>query len=133
MPVDARDAQIPLYQQVKRKLLAAIAAGDYAPGRPFITQREICERFNVSHATAVRALNDLAADGYVVRRRGQGTFVAERPADPSTRPTDRTIACVLQHQGPHVGQLLAGVEEVCAEGNFLLFDYGIPAANTPDF
>ncbi len=24
-------------------------------------------------------------------------------------------------------------EEVCAEGNFLLFDYGIPAANTPDF
>ena len=25
------------------------------------------------------------------------------------------------------------VEEVCAEGNFLLFDYGIPVANRPDF
>jgi hypothetical protein len=25
------------------------------------------------------------------------------------------------------------VEEVCAEGNFLLFDYGIPTANRPDF
>jgi hypothetical protein len=24
-------------------------------------------------------------------------------------------------------------EEVCAEGNFLLFDYGIPVANKPDF
>ncbi|HEY3606137.1 MAG TPA: GntR family transcriptional regulator [Pseudonocardiaceae bacterium] len=119
MAVEASGAQIPLYQQVKRKLLAAIAAGDYAAGRPFITQREICERFNVSHATAVRALNDLAADGYVVRRRGQGTFVAERPAIPATR--DRTIACVLQHQGPHVGQLLAGVEEVCADVGYRLF------------
>jgi GntR family transcriptional regulator of arabinose operon len=115
------DAQLPLYQQVKRALLAEIAAGDYAPGRPFVTQREICERFDVSHATAVRALSDLANEGYVVRRRGQGTFVADTlPADPAHRP-DRTIACVLQRQGPHVGQILAGVEEVCAELGYRLF------------
>ncbi|MEV5703747.1 GntR family transcriptional regulator [Actinoallomurus sp. NPDC052274] len=111
----------PLYQQVKRDLLAAIAAGEYAPGRPFVTQREICERFNVSHATAVRALNELAAEGYVVRRRGQGTFVAERSSAPASDAADRTIACVLQFQGPHIGQLLAGVEEVCAELGYRLF------------
>ena len=110
----------PLYQQVKRELLAAIAAGEYAPGRPFVTQREICERFNVSHATAVRALNDLANEGYVVRRRGQGTFVADRPPAASPSP-DRTIACVLQNQGPHVGQILAGIEEVCADLGYRLF------------
>ncbi|GAA3435297.1 GntR family transcriptional regulator [Kutzneria kofuensis] len=110
----------PLYQQVKRELLAAIAAGEYAPGRPFVTQREICERFNVSHATAVRALNDLATEGYVVRRRGQGTFVADRPPAASP-PSDRTIACVLQNQGPHVGQILAGIEEVCADLGYRLF------------
>ncbi|HEX3786079.1 MAG TPA: GntR family transcriptional regulator [Pseudonocardiaceae bacterium] len=116
---DTGDAALPLYQQVKRELLAAIAAGDYAPGRPFVTQREICERFNVSQATAVRALTDLAHEGYVVRRRGQGTFVADRQPTPAT--PDRTIACVLQRQGPHVGQLLAGVEEVCAELGYRLF------------
>ncbi|HEY0803944.1 MAG TPA: GntR family transcriptional regulator [Pseudonocardiaceae bacterium] len=116
--MDAGGEQVPRYVRVKRELLAEIAAGHYSTDRPFITQREICERFDVSHATAVRALNDLAADGYVVRRRGQGTFVAERPAP---RPPDRTIACVLQHQGPHVGQLLAGVEEVCAEVGYRLF------------
>src|SRR5437879_1571365 len=115
------DTQLPLYQQVKRALLAEIAAGDYAPGRPFVTQREICERFNVSHATTVRALSDLANAGYVVRRRGQGTFVADTlPAESANRP-DRTIACVLQRQGPHVGQILAGVEEVCAELGYRLF------------
>lgn len=111
----------PLYQQVKRDLLAAIAAGEYAPGRPFVTQREICERFDVSHATAVRALNELAAEGYVVRRRGQGTFVAEHPPASDVTEADRTIACVLQYQGPHVGQLLAGVEGVCAELGYRLF------------
>lgn len=114
--------KIPLYQQVKRDLLAAIAAGEYAPGRPFVTQREICERFNVSHATAVRALNDLAAEGHVVRKRGQGTFVAERPPEQGPRrETDGTIACVLQHQGPHVGRILAGIEEVCAQLGYRLF------------
>jgi LacI family transcriptional regulator len=109
------DAATPLYQQVKRELLAAIAAGRYSPGKPFVTQREICERFGVSQATAVRALNDLAADGHVVRLRGKGTFVAEHPA------ADRTVACILQNHGPHVTQLLAGVEEACAELGYRLY------------
>ena len=30
------------------------------------------------------------------------------------------------------GQAQLG-EQICAEGNFLLFDYGVPVANKPDF
>ncbi|HEY3868362.1 MAG TPA: GntR family transcriptional regulator [Actinocrinis sp.] len=121
MPGGQDGPKAPLYEQVKRDLLAAIAAGEYAPGRPFVTQREICERFDVSHATAVRALNDLAAEGHVVRKRGQGTFVAERPPGGPPQRTDRTVACILQHQGPHVGLILAGIEGVCAELGYRLF------------
>lgn len=121
MSVEPGGPKVPLYQQVKRDLLAAIAAGEYAPGRPFVTQREICERFNVSHATAVRALSDLAAEGHVVRKRGQGTFVAERPPGHAAREADGTVACVLQYQGPHVGRILAGIEEVCAGLGYRLF------------
>jgi GntR family transcriptional regulator of arabinose operon len=120
MAVDSGSPRIPLYEQVKRQLLEAIASGGYSPGVPFVTQREICERFGVSHATAVRALNDLAAEGYVVRRRGSGTFVAERPAGRS-RGAGRTIACVLQFQGPHVSQVLAGIEASCAELGYRLY------------
>src|ERR687895_2173785 len=69
---------VTLFAWVKQELLDSIARGEFSPDEPFITQREIVERFGVSTTTAVRALNELVADGVVVRRRGRGTFVAER-------------------------------------------------------
>ena len=129
MPAEPDSPRTPLYAMVKRELLAAIASGEYSPGVPFVTQREICERFGVSHATAVRALNDLAAEGVVVRRRGRGTFVAERPEPVGpTAPeperagwAERRVACVLQSPGPHVSAVLAGAEAVCAESGYRLY------------
>jgi LacI family transcriptional regulator len=113
---------IPRYQHVKRDLIAAIEAGHFSPDVPFVTQRSICEKYGVSHATAVRALSDLVAEGYVVRRRGQGTFVAPRKQPTAaTTTTDGTIACILQRHGPHVANLLAGVESTCAELGYRLF------------
>jgi GntR family transcriptional regulator of arabinose operon len=62
----------------------------------------------------VRALSDLVAEGYVTRRRGQGTFVAART--PRRAPSgDGSVACVLQSHGPHASNLLAGIEAACAE------------------
>ena len=112
--------RIPRYQQVKRALIAAIESGQYSPEVPFVTQRKICEDFGVSHATAVRALNDLVAEGYVTRRRGSGTFVAPRTPG-RARAGDGSVACVLQFHGPHVSNLLAGIEKTCAELGYRLY------------
>lgn len=120
MPDAADGPRIPRYQQVKSELIAAIEAGRFSPDVPFVTQRSICEEFGVSHATAVRALNDLVVEGYVVRRRGLGTFVAPRtPARP--RAGEGSVACVLQNHGPHVSNLLAGIESGCAELGYRLY------------
>ncbi|WP_163541738.1 substrate-binding domain-containing protein [Occultella kanbiaonis] len=120
------DPRVPLYQNVKSELLRAIAAGEYTPGEPFITQREIRERFGVSNTTAVKALNDLVVDGLLVRRRGKGTFVAEGPR--TTRPVedgaDASIMCVLSllhDRSPHAARLIRGVEAVCAEFGYRMF------------
>src|SRR3954453_1856677 len=97
-----------LFAWVKDGRREAIAHGQFRPDEPFITQREIVERFGVSSTTAVRALNDLVADGLVVRRRGRGTFVAERPPpQPVTPAGERTVALVCDdaHQ-PHQMQLM---------------------------
>ncbi|TDE98719.1 GntR family transcriptional regulator [Occultella glacieicola] len=123
------DPRVPLYQNVKSELLRAIAAGEYTPGEPFITQRELRERFGVSNTTAVKALNDLVVDGLLVRRRGKGTFVAEGPR--TARPTkdgadgaDASIMCVLSllhDRSPHAARLIRGVESVCAELGYRMF------------
>jgi LacI family transcriptional regulator len=116
----AHAPRIPRYQQVKKELIAAIEAGRFSPDVPFATQRSICEEFGVSHATAVRALNDLVAEGYVVRRRGLGTFVAPRTPG-GAGPGAGSIACVLQNHGPHVSNLLAGIESACAGLGYRLY------------
>lgn len=115
---------VPLYQMVKSELVRAITAGEYTPDQPFITQREICERFGVSNATAVKALNDLVVDGLLVRRRGRGTFVAERALAGRADDAEVSILCVLSllhDRSPHAARLIRGVEEVCAEHGYRMF------------
>ncbi|MEU6439514.1 substrate-binding domain-containing protein [Streptomyces sp. NPDC047046] len=104
----ARRPGTSLFQWVKQSLLDSIARGEFDPGEPFITQRGIVERFGVSTTTAVRALNDLVAEGMVVRRRGIGTFVRERPAG---RPAaGRTVSYICpEDEGVHHSRLLSGL------------------------
>jgi GntR family transcriptional regulator, arabinose operon transcriptional repressor len=106
---------VPLYEQVRAALGAEVVAGGHDPSRPFITEREVCRRFGVSSITATRALNELVADGLLVRRRGLGTFVADRPR----RTEPGTIACIVHGlhglQGAHLADLLGGVEAACAD------------------
>jgi GntR family transcriptional regulator, arabinose operon transcriptional repressor len=106
-------AGVALFAWVKQELLDSIARREFSPEEPFITQREIVERFGVSTTTAVRALAELVADGVVVRRRGKGTFVAERPAVPAPRAEasgQRGITFVCPGAGGvHESEMLAGL------------------------
>jgi GntR family transcriptional regulator of arabinose operon len=86
------DAVTPLYHRIKEDLREAIRRREYTVGAPFITQRELCERYGVSTTTAIRALNDLVNEGILVRRRGRGTFVAERPEPATAGPLTTTTA-----------------------------------------
>ncbi|MEV4896531.1 GntR family transcriptional regulator [Nonomuraea sp. NPDC055795] len=117
---DAGDTQEPLYQQVKRDLVAAISRGEYIADEPFISQREVCERFGVSTTTAVRALNELVTEGYLVRHRGRGTFVAERPAE-TPQARERSIAYIMHGHGPHNTDIIDGIGSVCAELGYRMF------------
>jgi hypothetical protein len=60
-------------------LRRSILARRLAPGARLPTRTELQERFAVSSVTVQRALDRLIADGFVVARGRQGTFVAERP------------------------------------------------------
>ncbi|MFE3454326.1 GntR family transcriptional regulator [Nonomuraea sp. NPDC059194] len=78
--------------------------------------------FGVSTTTAVRALNELVTEGFLVRQRGRGTFVADRPAPSSSAaPRERSIAHVMCGSGPHNSDVVGGIESVSAELGYRMF------------
>lgn len=62
------------YHEIERWLRDRVAAA--APGDALPSEAELASRFGVSRMTARHAVQRLAQDGIVERRRGAGTFVA---------------------------------------------------------
>lgn len=71
---DRRPARYEQIADYLRSLVAQAASGDRLP-----SEAELCERFGVSRMTARQAVQLVAADGGIERRRGAGTFVRSRP------------------------------------------------------
>lgn len=78
MPLDIDDPR-PTYLQLADTLKADVADGRYGVGDRLPAVRTIAEEFEVSNATAARAVGVLQDDGVVVSRPGLGTVVRERP------------------------------------------------------
>ena len=79
------DSRIPLYHQIYLVLRNRIVSGQIQAGHVLPGEQDLAKDFGVSRITAKRALNELAADGLVIRERGRGTRVVSRPAQPSVR------------------------------------------------
>ena len=71
-----KNMAIPKYQYIKDELKNKIISGQFSSGDKFYTEAELISMYDVSSITVVRALNDLAKDGYIVRQQGKGTFVS---------------------------------------------------------
>jgi DNA-binding LacI/PurR family transcriptional regulator len=79
----------PLYRQIRTQLLERFAA--YPLDTKLPTNRELAKEFGVALLTIKRALDTLAADGYIDRRQGRGTFLrsherqvrSEQPSQPN--------------------------------------------------
>ena len=68
----------PIYQQLNNILKELITKGEFKPGDQFLTERKICERFDVSRATANKALSNLVSENILEFKKGVGTFVADK-------------------------------------------------------
>jgi GntR family transcriptional regulator len=68
----------PIYHQLTSHLRHVIGSHEYPVGSKFLTERQICERFGVSRATANKVLSGLVSEGLLDFRKGVGTFVRIR-------------------------------------------------------
>lgn len=74
----------PIYQQLNKILRELIASDKYKVGDKFMTERMICELYNVSRVTANKALSSLVAEGLLQFKKGVGTFVRSKPKEDPT-------------------------------------------------
>ena len=66
----------PLYRQARDLLVKRIVDGEWPPGAVLPSESELAVEIGVSQGTVRKALDELEAEKFVVRRQGKGTFVA---------------------------------------------------------
>ena len=71
----------PVWLQIRRMLAQPILDGQWAPGTRIPGEVVLKNHFHTSRMTVSKAIQSLAADGLVQRRRKVGTVVAERAQD----------------------------------------------------
>lgn len=80
-----RHSPLPLYEQIKRRVLSMILSWQNEETR-FHTDQELSEQFGVSRMTVRQAVSELVAEGYLRRMRGLGTFVCAPRVDEQFTP-----------------------------------------------
>ncbi len=91
-------AQLPLYQQIKNFITENIHNGQYQTDMKIPSEAELGETFKTSRMTVNRALRELTADGILIRKQGQGSFVAPHRSISALLEV-RSIADEIQERG----------------------------------
>lgn len=73
-------AAAPIWRQIEDGMRRLVASGALPVGTAVPSVRELARELRVNPATVSKAYQRLTADGAFEVRRGEGTFVAERPA-----------------------------------------------------
>ncbi len=107
----------PLYHQIYLILRERIVSGAYDSATRLPTEFELVRDYSVSRITAKRALDELAADGLVVRRRGRGTSIVDRVA---AEPVEANLSGLIENL------LVVGLETKVD-----ILDFGYIAAPPP--
>jgi GntR family transcriptional regulator len=85
--IDPTDAT-PIWSQIEEGLRRLVASGALAPGAAVPSVRDLARELRINPATVAKAYQRLTEAGVLTVRRGDGTYVAEKP--PAMGKTERT-------------------------------------------
>lgn len=111
------------YRQLADKIRQDILGGDFKPGQQIPIEDELMNLFAMSRNTVRQAVKLLVDDGYLIKIRGNGTFVAEslpqlKNGEGSGR---RRIGVVLNHVNTYIfPSLLMGISDYLFEKDYAL-------------
>lgn len=107
----SKESPTPLYHQLFSLLKSRILDGTLALGLRLPPEEQLAELFKVSRITAKRAMDDLAGEGLVERRRGRGTHVIYQY---SPKPVHAPLTGMLQE-----------IESMARNSSAEILDYGM--------
>ena len=93
--VDPRSAE-PLFEQIAFAIKSAVARGEAAAGDKLPSVRELARELTITPTTVVRAYEQLARDGVIVRRQGAGCFLTGRGSDLGSAERKRQLQELLR-------------------------------------
>jgi GntR family histidine utilization transcriptional repressor len=111
MTLDERP--VALYQRVKSHIRDQIQSGALKPHERVLPEHDLMRQFSASRMTVHRALRELAAEGYVQRLQGVGTFVSQVPVQAELIKI-RSIAEEIRERGHTHASKLIWLKEVPA-------------------
>jgi GntR family transcriptional regulator len=76
--VDPSDA-IPLWKQIEENVRRLVASGALRPGSAMPSVRDLARDLSINPATVAKGYQRLVDAGILAVKRGEGTFVAEKP------------------------------------------------------
>ena len=69
------ESDIPIWVQLRNRLVYLISSGHYQPGDQLPTVRELAAEASMNYNTVNKAYLNLTNDGYITTSRGKGAFV----------------------------------------------------------
>ena len=93
------DSGIPIWLQLRNRLIYLITSGHYISGDKLPTVREMAVGVGVNYNTVSKVYQDIERDGYIVSKRGKGTFVHDgylRDVDAATNAADSLVDSFIQ-------------------------------------
>ncbi len=98
MTLKKRQKAIPIYKQIKARIVERIERGELRNGMRVESEAELVDLLGVSRMTVNRALRELTAEGRLKRIQGRGTFIADRKPQ-SALLEIKSVADVIRRRG----------------------------------
>ena len=70
-------SRIPYYYQLKQFIIKQVESGNWHSGQMLPYENQLCQHFNISRTVVRQTLQELKNDGYIMTRKGKGTYIAE--------------------------------------------------------
>lgn len=118
-----------LYQIIVEDIKKQIIDEDFSYNTPICTEKTLCEQYDVSRITAIKALEELCKKGLIYKKRGVGCFVVKKDMPNNNLAltneisnAKNSIALVMPYQVPDGGifYIIQEVNKILAENNMNL-------------